>query len=62
MITLIVNCIMCGSEHSIAVPEEGFNQWQRGVAIQYALPGLTASERELLISGVCPVCWDKLFK
>jgi hypothetical protein len=43
------------------VPEEGFHNWQGGELIQNALPELTADERELLISGTCPSCWDRMF-
>ena len=34
---------------------------QRGELIQEALPELSADQRELLISGTCPKCWDELF-
>ena len=32
-----------------------------GENIQIAFPDLTADQREILISGICPECWDKIF-
>ena len=57
-----VKCIICGTPHTIVVPTEGYKRWKnREAHIQDALPTLTANERELLMSGICPVCWDKHF-
>jgi len=35
-------------------------KWQTGTLIQYAMPYLSAAERELLISGTCDECFQKL--
>lgn len=57
-----VECIMCHTKHTILVPTAGYTKWAKGQAkIQDALPGLSADERELLMSNICPVCWDKAF-
>jgi hypothetical protein len=29
--------------------------------IQNALPSLTSDEREALMTGMCPSCWEKMF-
>ena len=39
----------------------GWIDWQEGELIQVALPTLTEGERELLISGTCDTCWDRMF-
>lgn len=58
-----VECVNCKTKHTIIVPVAGYKKWASGQAkIQDAMPGLTEDERELLISNVCPACWDKLFK
>ena len=58
-----VECTMCHTKHTILVPTAGYKLWASGQAkIQDALPCLSADERELLLSNVCPKCWDKLFK
>ncbi len=38
-----------------------FFKWQEGELAQNAFPYLSADEREMLISGVCPKCWAKTF-
>lgn len=43
------------------VTEAQFNAWKNGALIQVAMPELSKEVRELLISGTCNECWDKLF-
>ena len=55
-------CPWCGTLHTVQVPTEGYNEWRRGEkTIQRALPDTSPSDRELLISGICQSCWDKMF-
>jgi len=54
-------CPFCGEYHEVEVPFDGYMEWQNGVLIQDALPMLSANEREILISGICPDCWEKMF-
>lgn len=56
-----VPCRLCDTVHDLTVNVEGFVSWQAGEFIQEALPELDADDRELLISGTCPTCWDKMF-
>lgn len=57
-----VKCVVCGTPHTIVAPVDAYRKWNNGEAyIQDALPMLTPAERELLLSGICPVCWDKHF-
>jgi len=55
-------CRICGTKHVIIVPAAGYFKWARGHAkIQEALPMLSEDERELLVSGICGRCFDKMF-
>ena len=57
-----VTCKVCGAKHVIIIPAAGYLKWAKGQAkIQDALPGLTDDERELLMSGICGKCFDKMF-
>ena len=56
-----VPCRSCQQVTDLQVDLEGFVKWQQGELIQNALPELDADQRELLISGTCPTCWDELF-
>jgi hypothetical protein len=35
--------------------------WRSGTLIQRAFPEMPADQRELLITGTHPACWDRLF-
>ena len=57
-----VVCKLCGLENSIWLNEQDFDDWQDDKGyIQDLLSYLTASERELLISGTCDSCWKELY-
>ena len=56
-----VSCPYCGENYIVVVNAEDYFTWCEGALVQDAFPYLTASERELLISGICPSCWDKMF-
>ncbi len=53
-------CMGCGQQNSVEVDGEAYAYWQRGGLIQDAFPSLTVDERELLRTGTCPPCWDRL--
>ena len=59
MISIV--CPFCGKEHEVEVSEKAFYEWQNGALIQNAMPTLSATEREQLISHICPACQDSLF-
>ena len=59
---VVRNCICCNKQHVIRVNQEGYKAWRRGELIQNALPNVSPEDREMLISGICPVCWDKMFE
>ena len=58
-------CVICGANHDVVIPDELFNatmvglsQWQSGeYLIQEALPFLSDDDREILISGIGAECW-----
>lgn len=55
------HCPLCYKTHEVAVDEFDFWDWQCGVHAQDAFPYLSADEREMLISGICPKCWQRMF-
>lgn len=59
---IAVLCPICHEEHSVYVEKADYYRWLRGAHVQNAFSYLNASEREILISGTCPECWDNLFK
>jgi hypothetical protein len=45
----------------VDVNETAYDNWQGGELIQNAMPDLTPTEREQLISHLCPACQVKIF-
>ena len=63
MLVLEKTCEVCHTTYKIRVVESDYKLWQAGrMLIQDALPELTDDERELLLSGVCGTCFDRIFK
>lgn len=61
MITVVTVCPLCGIMNEIQVNENDYFDWERGKHTQDAFPYLTPYERESLISGFCPDCWERMF-
>lgn len=54
-------CCVCGKTHEFQFDRRKYEDWQNGVLIQKVFPELSDGEREILISGTCPACWDELW-
>jgi hypothetical protein len=55
-------CIVCKKVHKINVTTEQLHDWDSGTTIQDAMPNLSSSDRELLISGICGRCYDEILR
>lgn len=56
------SCPKCKVMQQVTVSEIAYKAWQGGQFVQDAFPNLTANEREVLMTGICPKCWDEMFK
>ena len=56
-----IYCPFCGADHEVDVNLDEYLAWQGGECIQYAMPNHSATEREQLISNMCPACQAKVF-
>lgn len=55
-------CSYCGKKHSVRINKiKDYHDWQNGKLAQFAFPYLDATEREELISNLCPECQLKFF-
>lgn len=61
MIRLEIECPFCGATHYVVVSEEELKAYENGALIQNAFVSLNATEREQLISGLCPECQATIF-
>ena len=53
--------MVCGEGSILEIDERGYRDWQAGELIQVAFPEMTYEDREVLISGTHPVCFDRIF-
>ena len=60
-VTVIVGCIKCAEGQHITVGNADLDAWQGGKNIQDAMPYLSVDDREILISGICGECFDKIY-
>lgn len=59
---IIQVCLECGEPVTMEVNESDLDRWLSGNAlVQDAFPYLSADDREILISGICGKCFDKMF-
>jgi len=56
-----VTCKFCGRKKELALSVSGVEKRKNGYKIQDCFPELPAADRELLLSGMCGVCWDETF-
>ena len=60
-VCVVTRCPFCGRGNEIEVNESDYWDWDDGELVQDAFPYLSADEREMLISGICPTCWKNTF-
>lgn len=58
---IAITCPFCGADHEVEANFEEYVNWMAGELIQNAMPSLTPTEREQLISHICPKCQDTVF-
>lgn len=61
MMLVKTTCPICHRDAYLQVDAEEYARWQAGELIQIAMPDLNEIEREMLISGICPWCWEDMF-
>jgi hypothetical protein len=58
-----IHCIECKEPQQIVLKGDEMYRLQTSDALmQNILPDQPAALREMFISGICPVCWSKIFK
>tara|TARA_B100000519_G_scaffold50424_1_gene40728 strand:- start:891 stop:1100 length:210 start_codon:yes stop_codon:yes gene_type:complete len=56
-----IKCNTCDEAKSVEINPNDLRRWKEGELIQEAMPYLDASQRELLVSGLCGECFDRIF-
>lgn len=60
-IRLEMTCPFCGADHHVDCREDQYNAYCNGELAQVAFDDLNATEREQIISHICPDCQEKIF-
>lgn len=63
MFVINTTCPLCGKITPVQIRRvaDYRDYMLNGKLAQDAFPYLSADEREMLISGICPTCWDNMF-
>lgn len=61
-ISISTTCPYCHKKYIVNVEEQDYHDWTYKRLVQECFPYLSSAERELLISGTCKECWNKMFK
>lgn len=55
------SCFICGERERVLIPYAGYVAWiVEGEYLQVALADLTSDERELVLTGIHPACWNDI--
>lgn len=54
-------CFHCGCEGEVTVTQSQLAAYNSGALAQVAFPDLDKAEREQIISGTHPKCWQEMF-
>lgn len=64
MTTVSIRCPFCGQTQELHMTADQYARYCKWAAkrgpIQDILPDLTADQREQLMTGICPTCWDSM--
>lgn len=59
--TVVNTCPFCGKQHKVEVDGSDYFAYMDGELAQNAFPYLSATEREQIISHICPACQQSIF-
>lgn len=60
-IILEITCPFCGQIHYVECLESEFQAYMDGALAQDAFTTLSVTEREQIVSRICPECQEKIF-
>lgn len=60
-VTVRKKCKVCGDFAEVKVLARDYAHWQNGELIQRAFPEMPPEEREMLLTGTHPACWEILY-
>ncbi len=55
-------CTYCGKTSMVDLERDKYRRWKSGEHVQVVWPEMSPDEREMLITGIHPACWDSMFR
>ena len=55
-------CIVCNQTSFVELELERVERWVAGEHVQNVWPEMSPPQREMLITGTHPLCWDSIFE
>lgn len=59
--SIMVTCRDCKKDYTLPATDEQIIRYNNGAYVQTAFRHLNADQRELIVSGTCGECFDKMF-
>lgn len=56
-----ITCPYCHKNNKINMTDDQYIRYKSHEHIQYIFPNLSPAIREILITGICPDCWNIIF-
>jgi hypothetical protein len=53
-------CPWCTKTSVVEVDAESYRRWRSGTLVQDAFPMMSLDEREMLVTGTHPACWNDM--
>lgn len=60
LVEVEITCPICHLPTITLVEESDYLDWKDGKGTYKCFPYLSDYEREMFITGICPVCWDEM--
>lgn len=57
----VMSCFSCRKVSIMILNKTDYDRWKTKLYVQDAFPYLTPSQQEMVINGMHPECFDKLF-
>lgn len=54
-------CMVCQKSSLLQLDYDAVQKFEAGAFVQDAFPDMSPADREMLITGTHPDCWDKIF-
>lgn len=60
-VTVVTTCLGCNEQRTFYLPAAQHDLWTSGAHLQDVFPDWEPEDREQLISGTCPSCWEEMW-